>query len=237
MNLRNHPMYTWKRTSQCHEDGILFALNEALDLQDRDRATAKKKCVEFGGGDGWTLSNTAALIDAGWGGVFIEADPDLAAAATGHYAGRPDVSVICDHIKRSNVNWLVPADVALASIDIDGNDYWVWKRMKARPDIVIIEYNSNFAPDVWAVMPYTPDYEWKRGDCYGASSLAMTMLGAKLGYRLVDVVVGLNLVFLKESLLPELPTYDHLSIPFVRSHESVDDTMLVRRIENPRKLQ
>jgi len=56
-------------TSQLGEDGILQKIFEILPDTDQ-------WCVEFGAGDGMTLSNTYNLINnLGWSSVQIEANP------------------------------------------------------------------------------------------------------------------------------------------------------------------
>jgi hypothetical protein len=63
------------------------------------------------------------------------------------------------------------------SIDIDGNDYWIWEAIncvKAR--VVVIEYNAKFPPDFEWVMPYNPDHIWDGSDNYGASLKSLVLL-------------------------------------------------------------
>ena len=44
--------------------------------------------------------------------------------------------------------------IGLLSIDIDGNDYWVWENINyVDPIIVIVEFNSNFGFDHKIVFP------------------------------------------------------------------------------------
>lgn len=50
--------------------------------------------LDLGANDGETLSNTRALALNGWGGVLVEASPDVAAKATELYQGNDKVKVV-----------------------------------------------------------------------------------------------------------------------------------------------
>lgn len=95
----------------------------------------------------------------------------------------------------------VPETPDLLSIDIDGNDYWVWQAItRFRPRMVVAEYNANYPPDVSWIMKYNAKHAWNGGTHYGASLLALEKLGASKGYALVGCdFTGVNAFFvLKE---------------------------------------
>jgi hypothetical protein len=72
------------------------------------------------------------------------------------------------------------------SIDIDRNDYWVWKAIEVvRPRVVVIEYNAALRPPLSLVVPYDPRAMWNGTNYFGASLEAMVRLGREKGYRLV----------------------------------------------------
>ena len=77
----------------------------------------------------------------------------------------------------------------LLSIDIDGNDYWVWNAIDGQPRLVVIEYNSSFGPDRAVTIPYDPSFDRFQhhpfGIYHGASIAALAKLGAAKGYALV----------------------------------------------------
>ena len=120
-------------------------------------------------------------------------------------------------VTRENVNDLlrtanVPADVDLMSIDIDGNDYWVWDAIDAiTPKVVIIETHIEFGSRS-IVVPYDKTYVYpgKHPDYHGASPTAMKKLANKKGYRLVGSNdYGFNTIYVRRGLvedaLPEVP--------------------------------
>jgi hypothetical protein len=98
----------------------------------------------------------------------------------------------------------VPCD--LLSIDIDGNDYWVWKAINViSPRVVVIEYNAKFPPDYEWIMKYNEKHIWQGDDEHGASLKSLELLGKIKGYQLVATnITGTNAFFIKEELAKEL---------------------------------
>ena len=111
-----------------------------------------KRFVEFGAADG-SESNAAVLGQFyGWSGLLIEGDPASCDRLRARLEGRGDVTVLNEMVSRENIAGLfrranVPVEFDLLSIDIDGNDYWVWEALRAyRPRLVVIEYNAHPRP-------------------------------------------------------------------------------------------
>jgi hypothetical protein len=96
----------------------------------------------------------------------------------------------------------VPVDFDLLSIDIDGNDFWVWRAVTAHhPRVVVIEYNASVPPTESRVIAYDPDFRWSGTDYFGASLLALQQLGGEKGYRLVGCDrSGTNAFFVLEDI-------------------------------------
>jgi hypothetical protein len=110
-------------------------------------------------------------------------------------------------ITAENVNDYVQGPVTVLSIDIDGNDYWVWKALKPNADIVCIEYNSGLGLEALAI-PYDPNFKWAGGAnwFYGASLTALHDLGREKGYQLVGCdSSGNNAFFILQELGCKLP--------------------------------
>lgn len=115
------------------------------------------------------------------------------------------------HITAENVNDHVGREpITVLSIDIDGNDYWIWKALKTDAEIVCIEYNA-WLPDSM-VIPYDPDFVWRGTHTadgnwfFGASLGALYKLGATRGYQLVGCdSSGVNAFFIKRELGLGLP--------------------------------
>lgn len=182
--------------SQGGEDGVLLRIFERIGIRERF-------FVEFGACDGLDLSNTANLrLNHGWSGLLMEG------------GDRADgVLVRREHVDAENVEALfrkyaVPRDFDLLSIDIDGNDYWVWKAIESfSPRVVIMEYNVFFMPDTAKTMAYDSDHLWDEKYFrfyHGASLAALEKLGRQKGYVLAYTEPYCpNAIFVRRDVLPE----------------------------------
>jgi len=174
--------------SQSGEDGILAEVFRRI-------GEGARTCVEFGVGDGLE-NNTAFLLCQGWRGWWLEGDTELVRqieTGLGPLIARGQLRVEACFIESSSIAGKfetlgVPVEVDLLSIDIDGNDYWVWKALierKWRPRVVVIEYNAIFPPGVrWTILE-NPAHRWDGSGYQGASLTALVELAETCGYALV----------------------------------------------------
>jgi hypothetical protein len=124
---------------------------------------------------------------------------------------RHDLRVNEAFVTRENINELIRdggffGDIGLLSIDIDGNDYWVWQAIEVvRPAIVICEYNAVFGDRFRLTVPYRPDFERSRAHhsmlYFGASLPALIALGREKGFTFVGTTsTGCNAFFVREDM-------------------------------------
>jgi hypothetical protein len=183
--------------SQCGEDGILERL---FDLIGKDESS--KWCVEFGAWDGKHLSNTWNLINNhAYKGVLIEGSAERFNDLLGTYAGNPGVHCVNrmvtfepgpDSLDSIFAATPMPQVFDLLSIDIDGNDWYVWESLRNYlPRVVVIEFNSTIPNDV--VFVQDKDLLVNQG----CSLLALIDLGKVKGYELA-VVTFTNAIFVRE---------------------------------------
>jgi len=196
MTLTDIKKYENKIYSQSGEDGIIEYIFEYI-------GTTNKYFVEFGAADGIAFSNTANLrINKGWNGLLLEGDANMAIRSDGVFHAIVTAENICAIFRKYNV----PSTFDLLSIDIDGNDYWVWKALdtkKYKPRVVVIEYNSNFEPSESKTIEYDPYYIHDGTIYYGASLGALRKLGKEKGYSLIYRTNKLNAFFVLSDLLHE----------------------------------
>jgi hypothetical protein len=195
----------FKVTSQWGEDGIIDWLVERASIP-----VAAQSFVEFGV-ETYCESNTRFLLqNRNWRGLILDGSPAvLEAIKRGELSWRHDLSAVSAFITRENINGLIGSagfrgTVGLMSIDVDGNDYWIWEVIDViDPIIVICEYNAVFG-DMYAVsVPYQSDFNCAvaHHSClyFGASVRALCLLGVRKGYRFVGTnSAGGNAFFVRE---------------------------------------
>ena len=113
--------------------------------------------------------------------------------------------VTAENIQNLFQKFNVPKNFDLLSIDIDFNDYWVWKSIvDYSPRVVVIEYNSSISPTESRTVPYDPDAVWDGTNYFGASLLALYNLGKKKGYTLLGCDSNVvNAFFCKSELIAD----------------------------------
>lgn len=176
------------------QDGILKAIFDGLGVR-------SGSSVEIGAWDGVTYSNTRWLLENGWTCGFIEGDPEkfelLLKNCEGYRASALNafVNLEPDHTLDDAIDRLaVGDDLTMLCIDVDGNDYWLWKSLvRYQPWVVCIEYNAYVDPTTRKTIPYNPEHRWIGGFGYGASAGALVALGREKGYTLVAFEPGLDL--------------------------------------------
>jgi glycosyltransferase involved in cell wall biosynthesis len=199
--------------SQNGEDGVLAEILRRVGV-------AERYFVEFGVESG-REGNCVFLADAAdWRGLFMEADDEMFAELERKYAAINRVSTIHARVSAQNIEQLLaqagaPAEPDVLSIDVDGQDYWIWSAIEHyRPRVAVIEYNSSLDPRRQLVQPDEPGHSWDRTEYYGASVGALRALGDSKGYRLVHTELsGVNAFFVRDDLAgAAFPAPDEVSV-------------------------
>jgi hypothetical protein len=209
-----HPglqQYEFKVFSQWGEDGIIQHLIHAVPI-------AVPVFVEFGVHD-YHESNTRFLLQHdNWSGLVMDASEEyIRAIQHDRVYFRNNLRAVRAFIDRDNINALIrdngiTGDIGLLSIDIDGNDYWVWEAIDCiSPRIVVCEYDSLLGPYRMVTTPYSPTFDRLKAHysfLYGGASIAaLEALGQRKGYVLVGSnSAGNNAFFVRSDVLGTLPT-------------------------------
>lgn len=208
--------------SQFEEDGKLLFIFAAMGI-------SSGVFVDIGSADGINSNCANLALNFGWHGLFIDGDVDNIQKGKSFYEQHPDSrqyppKFIRAMVTRENINEIltiadVPEEPDLLSIDIDGNDYWVWDAIDCiRPKVVIIETQIEFGMRS-IVVPYDKEYVYpgRHPDYHGASPKAMVKLANKKGYRLVGSNdYGFNTIYVRNGLIEEILA--EVSVETILSH-------------------
>jgi hypothetical protein len=194
--------YGFKVYSQADEDGIIQEIFRRI-------GTTNRTFIEFGVETGLECCTAKLLLD-GWNGLWIEGSPTYVATIrtnTRAYMEGGQLKVIESLVTTENINRLITSvrlggEIDLLSIDIDNNDYWVWKAIEAvKPRVVVIEYNPTLRPPLSLVVPYRPDAQWDGTNYFGASLEALVRLARTKDYRIVGCnISGGSAFFVRNDL-------------------------------------
>ncbi len=214
--------------SQYEEDGKLLFIFALIGM-------SHKTFVEIGSDDGINSNCANLAFNFGWHGLFLDGNERAIKRGRKFYKKYPHPWMYpprfkCAKVTAENINDLVreaklEGDIGLLSLDIDGNDYWVWKALEiVKPQVVVIETHVEFGMRN-IVVPYDANYSYpgKHPVYHGASPIAMNNLGKAKGYRLVGAnELGFNFIFVRNDLLQnELP---EVSVESVLQHPSVKES-------------
>lgn len=199
--------------SQNGDDGLLLYLFSCVGTRDRT-------FVEFGIGRPEMCNSTNLAVHFGWSGLLIDSSARAVESARAFHARHaapgepPRVRAVRCRLTVDNIDEVLESngmkgEIDLLSIDIDGNDYWIWRAIRAiEPRVVVIEYNATFGSDEVRIARYHETFDrfalHPSGVYHSASLPAMARLGRAKGYRLVaGESGGLNAFFVREDLAPE----------------------------------
>lgn len=193
--------------SQWGEDGIIQHLIREVKI-------TRKIFVEFGVETYTEASTRFLLANDNWSGLILDGgENNIRTIRRSEIYWKHNLKAAQAFITKENINDLlrdngVSGEIGLLSVDIDGNDYWVWDAIDVvSPALVITEYNSRFGADRAVTVPYDPAFVRQQAhySCayYGASLAAFVALGKRKGYAFVGSnKAGNNAFFVRRDLLP-----------------------------------
>jgi hypothetical protein len=197
--------------SQWGDDGIIQYLVNNIEF-------SNKTFIEFGV-ENYKESNTRfLLLNNNWSGLVLDGSQKAVDfIKSDGISWTHDIYAKQAFITKENINSLISteflekgfnSELGILSVDIDGNDYWVWNEISVvKPIVVIVEYNSFFGEKRAITIPYhdafvmdteTRPYYW------GASLKAFCLLGEKMGYYLIGCNSnGNNAYFVRKDKIGE----------------------------------
>ena len=202
--------HEFKVFSQWGDDGIIQYLINEIDIEN-------KIFVEFGV-ENYRESNTRFLLtNNNWSGLIMDGSQEnIQFIKNDPLYWRYNIKAEHAFITAENINQLIEGngiagEIGLLHIDIDGNDYWVWKNITCiKPVIVIVEYNAIFGKERPITIPYKPDFVRSTAHhsnlYFGASLKALGNISAEKGYTFIGCTNnGNNAYFVRNDKLGAIP--------------------------------
>ena len=196
--------------SQFGEDGIIQYLIHHVPIKN-------DTFIEFGVEDYDEANTRFLLVNNNWRGLILDQNPALTAKlCSDPMYWRHELIAVSSFITPENIDRLIEGagfsgDVGLLSIDVDGNDYWVWRAISVvSPRIVVCEFNSLFGWRYPVSVSYDKDFDKTRAHYsnlfFGASLPALCHLAKEKGYEFVGSnSTGGNAFFVRRDLARDLP--------------------------------
>lgn len=229
-NLNNINKYEYRKTSQNNEDGIIEFIFYKIGLK-------KIKFVEIG--FDFYQNNSINFLRKVKKGLFIDGSEDkvikLKNIINLIYPFK-NIRVVKKFIDKDNLNSIIydhfhNEELDFVSIDVDGNDYYIFENLNVRPKVICIEYNFLFGPDMKCSVPYDKNFIWEIGSPYfGASLNSLCELGRKKGYYLIALESNcVNAFFIRSDLKNNFEIIDNIKDFKVPKYYSVDKIKNIKK--------
>ena len=218
--------------SQTGEDGILLYIFALI-------GTTNKRAVEACAATGIECCVANLIVNHGWHGLLLDGNEHKLKKGRAFYDANGNTRHFPPLLKQAwitaeNINSVISengfrGEIDLLSLDLDGNDYWIWKSLDCiTPRVVVLEYNDVIPPGKSVSIPYDPKFlaqHQPHGPIYcGASLNAFIKLGKEKGYRYVgSQSYGFNAFFIRNDVglseFPEVTPGDADHFPRARARQ------------------
>jgi hypothetical protein len=215
--------------SQWGEDGIIEWLVTHLQI-------SNTRFVEFGVETFREANCRFLMMNRNWRGLVMDGSTDnMLTLKAQRFFWMYDLVAHSNFITAENINELLDQNgfsgpLGILSIDIDGNDYWVWEKITAvDPAIVICEYNPILGDTTPIVVPYNAAFNrfhaHYSGLYFGASITALRLLASRRGYEFVGTNSnGINAFFVRKDLANNVLPLIETVRAFPSQHRDSRDT-------------
>jgi hypothetical protein len=144
--------------------------------------------------------NFVALQKQGWTGVFLDGQP-----------ARGGCPIRQEFITALNINQLfvrhaIPPDLDLMSIDVDGQEFWIWMALRYRPKVMVVEINGGLGIEPSVTIGFDIHHRWDGTLYHGASLRAIDKLARCKDYSLVWSN-GINAIAIRDDLISNLSDF------------------------------
>ena len=202
----------FKIFSQFGDDGIIQFLIDELQID-----YEYQNFIEFGVEDYSEANTKFLLLNNNWSGLILDSsNENIENIKKSNFFWKFELEAIECFVNKENINSIITNSniykkkIGILSIDIDGNDYWVWREINViDPLIVIVEYNSTFGFEKKISIPYRQDFERSKAHhsnlYWGASIEALKFLAKQKGYKFLTTnSAGNNAYFIKQNIFDKI---------------------------------
>lgn len=212
-NLDEINKYEFKKTSQNNEDGIIEYIFNKIQLK-------KINFIEIG--FDYYENNSINFLHKVNKGLFIDGSNEkvlkLKSILKIFYPFK-NIKVLLKFIHRDNLNEIInnyfsqKEEIDFLSIDVDGNDYYLFENLSIKPKIICIEYNFWYGSNIKCSVPYDKNFIWKHGSLYSGASLdALCSLAKNKGYHLIALDSNcVNAFFIRSDLRHKFEILDNVT--------------------------
>lgn len=213
-NLDEINKYEFKKTSQNNEDGIIHYIFNKIQLKN------KINFIEIG--FDYYENNSINFLHKVNKGLFIDGSNEkvlkLKSILKILYPFK-NIKVLLKFIHRDNLNEIInnhfsqKEEIDFLSIDVDGNDYYLFENLSINPKIICIEYNFWYGSNIKCSVPYDKNFIWKHGSLYSGASLdALCSLAKNKGYHLIALDSNcVNAFFIRSDLRHKFEIIDNVT--------------------------
>ena len=231
-NLNDINKYEFKKTSQNNEDGIIEFIFNKIGLK-------KINFVEIG--FDFYQNNSLNFLNKVKKGLYIDGSEEkvikLKSIIALLYPFR-NIKVVKKFIDKDNLNLIIDnhfhndEEIDFFSIDVDGNDYYLFEDLEVRPKVICIEYNFSFGPNMKCSVPYDKNFTWEIGSSYfGASLNALCQLANRKGYYLIALESHcVNAFFIRSDLKSKFKLINNIENFRTPKYYSMDEIINKKKI-------
>ena len=182
--------------SQFGDDGIIQWLIQNLDIPN-------KTFIEFGVEDFSESNSRFLMMNDNWSGFVMDgSELNIKILKSSYYYWKYNLACKAVFVTKDNINNLIKEqkfqrEVGLLHIDIDGNDYHIWKEIDViEPIIVIVEFNGVFGKDRPLSIIYDENFIRSSAHysnlLFGSSIKSLYELALEKGYSFIGCNSGGN---------------------------------------------
>jgi hypothetical protein len=203
--------------SQFGDDGIIQYILSRLALPEDEH-----RFIEFGVEDYREANTRFLLLNDNWSGFVMDGSEHYVSCIRNEQIyWRHDLTALARFITRENINPIIEdagfgTRIGILSIDVDGNDYWIWEAITSvDPAVVIVEYNGIFGSREAVTVPYQADFDRKNAHYsylyWGTSLGALRHLAARKRYTWIGCNSAGNNAYFVRNEYAEL--FHHPAMP------------------------